>query len=433
MAYTGSDYFMKVQLSGSTQSKVRDFDLNTALNAKGSMVYATGNASDDLASLGTLAIGTTGQVLTVSNGIPAWTSASAAAGVNDAKLQLKIGSAAATDFFSSNAANAATLTIAAGTTAGYLTINGTAISVPGTGVLSDFVTNNVTSVTSLEDKLVTDGFAKTTDIKDGALKISINGTTSNLFTANQSTTATLTIATGSTNGAISFNGTNVMVKGLGSAAFTESSAYDAAGAASTAETNAKNYADDLISGLGNVMEVKGTTNTVPTGTTGNNTGDVWIVTAGDHAGEEYVWTGSAWELMGTNSIDLSGYVPTTTTIAGLALTTNISATALTTALGLGSLAKKNSASATVTDYATGISLTATNSTENINVVKASGASKISNWNGGSAAFVVNDGVLSLNFTAATATIANATETAVTITHKAYSGSLVTGNKTITVS
>jgi len=55
----------------------------------------------------------------------------------------------------------------------------------------------------------------------------------------------LVAATGSTNGTISLNGTEVAVAGLGSAAFTNSTAYDAAGDAQTAENNAKAYADDI--------------------------------------------------------------------------------------------------------------------------------------------------------------------------------------------
>lgn len=59
------------------------------------------------------------------------------------------------------------------------------------------------------------------------------------------------VATGTTNGtiAVNTNGTtaDVSVYGLGSAAYTASTAYDASGAASTAETNAKNYADSLAS------------------------------------------------------------------------------------------------------------------------------------------------------------------------------------------
>lgn len=57
------------------------------------------------------------------------------------------------------------------------------------------------------------------------------------------------VASGTANGTISVNtngiSADVSVTGLGSAAYTASSAYDASGAASTAETNAKNYADGL--------------------------------------------------------------------------------------------------------------------------------------------------------------------------------------------
>lgn len=52
-----------------------------------------------------------------------------------------------------------------------------------------------------------------------------------------------TLATGTANGTVKFNGTDVAVKGLGSAAYTDASAYDAAGSAKTAEDNAKAYAD----------------------------------------------------------------------------------------------------------------------------------------------------------------------------------------------
>lgn len=52
-----------------------------------------------------------------------------------------------------------------------------------------------------------------------------------------------TLATGSANGTVSFNGSDVAVKGLGSAAYTNANAYDAAGSAKTAEDNARAYAD----------------------------------------------------------------------------------------------------------------------------------------------------------------------------------------------
>ena len=52
-----------------------------------------------------------------------------------------------------------------------------------------------------------------------------------------------TLATGTANGTVKFNGTDVAVQGLGSAAYTNSDAYDAAGSAKTAEDNAKAHAD----------------------------------------------------------------------------------------------------------------------------------------------------------------------------------------------
>lgn len=52
-----------------------------------------------------------------------------------------------------------------------------------------------------------------------------------------------TLATGTANGTVKFNGTDVAVKGLGSAAYTDSTAYDAAGAADDALAAAKTYAN----------------------------------------------------------------------------------------------------------------------------------------------------------------------------------------------
>lgn len=86
--------------------------------------------------------------------------------------------------------------------------------------------------------------------------------------------------------------------------------------------------------------------------------------AGD-AYEEYITIKSgetySMEKLGDTNIDLSGYVPTSRTIAGIALSDNITADALKTALNLTdadlnlkALAHKDSASATLTDYATGV-------------------------------------------------------------------------------
>lgn len=52
-----------------------------------------------------------------------------------------------------------------------------------------------------------------------------------------------TLATGSANGTVSFNGSDVAVKGLGSAAYTNANAYDASGSADAALASAKSYAD----------------------------------------------------------------------------------------------------------------------------------------------------------------------------------------------
>lgn len=53
-----------------------------------------------------------------------------------------------------------------------------------------------------------------------------------------------TLTEGTANGTVKFNGSDVAVHGLGSAAYTESSAYDAAGAAAQALADAKKYTDD---------------------------------------------------------------------------------------------------------------------------------------------------------------------------------------------
>lgn len=58
-----------------------------------------------------------------------------------------------------------------------------------------------------------------------------------------------TLVTGTANGTVKFNGEDVAVKGLGSAAYTDSDAYDAKGAAQTAEDNAKAHADTKDSAI----------------------------------------------------------------------------------------------------------------------------------------------------------------------------------------
>ena len=65
------------------------------------------------------------------------------------------------------------------------------------------------------------------------------------------------VTVGGANGTISVKGADVAVKGLGSAAFTESTAYDAAGSASSAETAAKAYAKEYADGLAKNYDAAG--------------------------------------------------------------------------------------------------------------------------------------------------------------------------------
>lgn len=55
-----------------------------------------------------------------------------------------------------------------------------------------------------------------------------------------------TLTTGTTNGTVKFNGTDVAVAGLKSAAYQESSAFDIAGAAATAQSVAEDHADTIV-------------------------------------------------------------------------------------------------------------------------------------------------------------------------------------------
>lgn len=83
----------------------------------------------------------------------------------------------------------------------------------------------------------------------------------------------------------------------------------------------KEYVDGLVSGMLHYKGTKATVSALPS--SGNTTGDVWHITAD---GSEWAWDGSEWQELGT-TIDLSGYVPSSRTINGKALTANISLSA----------------------------------------------------------------------------------------------------------
>lgn len=80
---------------------------------------------------------------------------------------------------------------------------------------------------------------------------------------------------------------------------------------------------NAVSSVYKYKGIKATYSALPA--SGNTTGDVWNVTAANGnipAGTNYAWNGSAWDALG-GEIDLSGYVPTSRTVNGKALTGNI--------------------------------------------------------------------------------------------------------------
>jgi hypothetical protein len=105
--------------------------------------------------------------------------------------------------------------------------------------ISAIIVAGSVNTTELADNAVTT--AKIADANVTLAKLS-NEVQTSLGKANS---AVQSVVSGATNGTIAVDGTEVAVAGLKSAAFAETSAFDAAGAAATAEQNAKNYADGL--------------------------------------------------------------------------------------------------------------------------------------------------------------------------------------------
>lgn len=114
----------------------------------------------------------------------------------------------------------------------------------------------VESVTGLDDYLASHGAIDTDTqyqiVKEGDMGIKLQSRPKSGGAWTDVTTITLTPPTytldeGSTNGTVAFNGEDVAVHGLGSAAYTESSAYDAAGAASAVQTALIGTAQDASS------------------------------------------------------------------------------------------------------------------------------------------------------------------------------------------
>ena len=164
------------------------------------------------------------------------------------------------------------------------------------------------------------------------------------------------VATGSTNGTVSVDGTDVKVKGLADLAYKSSVSKSDVGLGSvinagrdtTPTANSTNYitsggvkayVDSAISGVTqfDIVKVSDFASLPTTGTKGV----IYLVPhshGSNDSYDEYIWntalTTPAYEKIGNTDVNLSGYVPTSRTIAGKNLAADISAADMRTALNV---------------------------------------------------------------------------------------------------
>lgn len=114
------------------------------------------------------------------------------------------------------------------------------------------------------------------------------------------------------------------------------------------------YLEEKVAGLTGAMHFGGVKESLPTAEEGK-AGDVIIVGTAEyvHDGEDWILIGDEGVYATVQGVD-AAYVKKTLTIAGIDLTDAITAEELKTALGLGSLAYKNSATGTIEGVVTGI-------------------------------------------------------------------------------
>ena len=111
-----------------------------------------------------------------------------------------------------------------------------------------------TSITGLEDFIAgeiqdTNTTYQLVRVSDTSFKLQSKENASAPWVDVSTINITYTLTEGTANGTVAFNGTDVAVHGLGSAAYTESSAYDAAGAAAGVQTALTGTAEDTASDL----------------------------------------------------------------------------------------------------------------------------------------------------------------------------------------
>ena len=111
-----------------------------------------------------------------------------------------------------------------------------------------------TSITGLEDFIAgeiqdTNTTYQLVRVSDTSFKLQSRETSSSPWVDVSTINITYTLTEGTANGTVAFNGTDVAVHGLGSAAYTNSTAYDAAGTAAGVQTALTGTAEDTASDL----------------------------------------------------------------------------------------------------------------------------------------------------------------------------------------
>lgn len=116
------------------------------------------------------------------------------------------------------------------------------------------------------------------------------------------------------------------------------------GAALPTESAVYDFVISQVGGLGRVVTLRSESS--HSSVDSPNAGDIVV----ENDGTEWLYDGSEWREVGSEG----AYVLKTTEIAGLALSSDISSAALISALNLGSLAFKDSAAGSLTNYVNGI-------------------------------------------------------------------------------
>ncbi|PWL40658.1 MAG: hypothetical protein DBY43_06615 [Clostridiaceae bacterium] len=193
----------------------------------------------------------------------------------------------------------------------------------------------------------------------------------------------------------------------------------------------KAYVDSQVGQIHNfdvVIDAAGTTTGPSVAASADTMYKIYLVPSDDAAAGgyiEYITIRSgaegaytyAWEAIGNTKVSLTGYVPTTTTIATIALDHNITVTELQTALGLKAFARADKGTATVASQtvsgvkATGTStgsLTGTMAYDETDITSTGTVTATGSVTGSA----ISDGTIAVTLKdAATATAANVTATA----------------------